>query len=163
MPRNPAPPVTKMIGCAMPAPYTPQTSESRGKDSSFFGFGFSVIVASVGTACAPCSLLQGERIGGSATLPPNLIESWGFHSLDGDLFWLLLRHFGLGNVHGENPILALAADRIRVHILREREAPLEAAIKALRAMVFLVLVLFLLFTLTLDGDHSIIEHHLDIL
>src|SRR5579864_5869831 len=83
--------------------------------------------------------------------------------LNADLFRFRLLRLDLGNVHGENAVLALAADRLGVHILRQTEAALEGAVEALDAMKLLGLVLLLLLALALDGDHPAIHGDLDVL
>lgn len=65
-------------------------------------------------------------------------------------------------MHSEKSILALTTDQVRVHIIWEREATLEAAVKALHPMELFVLVVLVLLALTLNHNHVIVERHLDV-
>src|ERR1700675_456500 len=84
-------------------------------------------------------------------------------SLHGDLLRLLLGRLRLRNMHRQHAILALAADGIRVHVVRHREAALEATVEALDAMELLVLVFLCLLALSFDRDNAVVERDLDVL
>jgi len=82
-------------------------------------------------------------------------ESVACPSLHVDLLRLLLLILGVGDVHCENPVLAFAADRIRIDILGEREAALEATLEALDAVVLFELRARGIRTLSLQYNFSL--------
>jgi hypothetical protein len=90
-------------------------------------------------------------------------ESVTQQSLHADVPRRLTSRLGLWDVHGEDTVLALTADCIRVDILWKREASFEASVAALDAMVLFAFVIFLLLAFPLDADDSRVERDLNIL
>src|SRR5262249_27386356 len=61
------------------------------------------------------------------------------------------------NVHGEDAVLALAANALRARAFRKREAPRERAMEALDAVILLRLVFLLVLSLAFDRNHSLVD------
>src|SRR5437867_4474958 len=108
-----------------------------------------------------CSVFSfpGVRLLGEAS-PPSTTKSLS-GNFDFDLFGF--GFFALGQMHPEHAVLELRDHFVGIRVVRDDEAPLEAAVGALDAMKLLVLLFLLGFALAGDGEHTVLDGDLYVL
>src|SRR6185436_7355406 len=86
----------------------------------------------------------------------------GKRLLDLDLDGLRRRRLGLRQMHGQNSVLGIGADGSLVDVVRHRKAARERTAETFDAMEFLVAGFLLFLAFAVNGDHALVERHLDV-